>query len=139
MSQYEWRREQLTSAGVDEETRTDVLALLAVWERIVFTADDPRKEKVLTTFTDLARNIAIEKDDPAFEWLPATRVKPRQNDRIRIVRDAFPGERGRELNGKEGIVARISRGTLVMQVDGAGSVHVHPDLLEARVPKSDLS
>ena len=139
MSQYEWRRDQLTSAGVDEETRTDVLSLLAVWERIVFTADDPRKEQVLSIFSDLARDIAIEKEDPAFEWLPAARVKPRQNDRIRIVRDAFVGERGRALNGKEGIVAHISRGTLVMQVDGEGSVHVTPDKLEARVPKTDLA
>jgi hypothetical protein len=136
MSQYEWRREQLTSAGVDEETRADVLALLAIWERIVFTADDPRKEMVLTTFTDLARDIAIEKVDPEFEWLPAIRVKPRQNDRIRIVRDAFSGDRGRELNGKEGTVARISRGVLVMAVDGSGTVHIHPELLEARVPKA---
>ena len=97
------------------------------------TADDPRKELVLTTFTDLARGIAIDKPDPNVTWVDATRAKPRQKDRVRIKRDAFSGELGRALNGKEGIIARVSRGSLVVAVDGEGSTHIAPDKLETRI------
>lgn len=136
MSRYEWSREQLDT--VDPELREDVLSLIRVWEQMVFTADDPRRERVLSIFNDLARGIAIEKVDPesaAYEWVDATRAKPRQKDPVRIKRDAFTGEQGRALNGKEGIVARIARGTLVVAIDG-GSLHVQPDKLEARIPKN---
>lgn len=135
MSSYEWSRAQLDSAGLEEAVRVDVLALISVWERIIFPAGDPRRERVLTVFADLARGIAIEKDpDPGFTWVPAIKAKPRQHDRVRIKRDAFTGTPGQTLNGKEGIVARISRGTLVVAVDGEGSLHVAPDKLETRVP-----
>lgn len=134
MSTYEWNRSQLESAGVDDETRVDVLSLLAVWERIVFPSGDPRRERVLTVFTDLARGIAIEKEpDPGFTWVSALKAKPRQKDRVRIKRDAFDGQTGLQLNGKEGIIARVSRGTLVVALDGEGSLHVAPEKLETRV------
>ncbi len=136
MSAFEWAREQLD--GVDETTRHEVLALLTVWEGFTFSAEDPRKERVLSFFSDLARGVAIETEDPEkseFVWIPATKAKPRQKDRIRVRRDAFTGEQGKALNGKEGIVARISRGTLVIAIEGEGSAHVHPEKLEARVPK----
>lgn len=135
MSAFEWAREQLD--GVGEPVRGEVLALLSVWETFTFSAEDPDKERVLSFFSDLARGVAIEKEDPEseFVWIPAIKAKPRQKDRIRVRRDAFTGEQGKALNGKEGIVARISRGTLVIAIDGEGSAHVHPDKLEARVPK----
>jgi len=136
MSSYEWAREQLES--VDEATRADVLALLMVWEQIVFPAGDPRRERVLTVFSDIVHGIAVEKEDPdsGFEWVAATRAKPRQKDRIRVRRDAYAKETGKQaLNGKEGIVARISRGTLVISFGDEGSTHITPDKLEARVPK----
>lgn len=135
MSSYEWSRAQLDAAGVDEAVRVDVLALLSVWERIIFPAGDPRRERVLTIFADLTRGIAIEKDpDPGFTWVSAVKAKPRQKDRVRIRRDAFDGESGKQLNGKEGIIARVSRGTLVVALDGEGSLHVAPEKLETRVP-----
>lgn len=135
MSKYEWMRSQVES--LDEATRTDVLALISVWEQFGFTAEDPRRDRVLDIFSDLARGVALDTDSPdsAWEWVPAVKAKPRQKDRVRVKRDAFTGELGVALNGKEGIVARISRGTLVVAIDNEGSLHVHPEKLEARVPK----
>ena len=136
MSSYEWCREQL--ADVEEATRSNVLALLTVWERMVFPAGDPRRERVLTMFSDLVHGIAIEKEDPDsdYEWVSALLAKPRQKDRIRVKRDAFSKETGKQvLNGKEGIVARVSRGTLVIAIENEGSTHITPDKLETRVPK----
>lgn len=135
MSRYEWAREQLAEAGVDLELQTDVVRLLSVWEQMTFAADDPRADRVLSIFSDLARGVAIEKDaDPGFIWVSALQAKPRQKDRVRIKRDAFTSPVEQQLNGKEGIVARIARGTLVMAVDNEGSLHVSPEKLETRVP-----
>lgn len=136
MSAFEWARTQLD--GVEEPVRGEVLALLTVWEGFTFSADDPDKERVLSFFSDLARGVAIEKEDQEaseFVWIPAAKAKPRQKDRVRVRRDAFTGEQGKALNGKEGIVARVSRGTLVIAFGDEGSAHVHPDKLEARVLK----
>ncbi len=135
MSAYEWHREQLAAADLDDETRADVLSLITLWERMSFVADDPRREKVLSTFGDLARGVAIDVvDDPSFAWAPATKAKPRQHDKVRVRRDAFPGDVGRQLNGREGIIARISRGSLVVAFKDGSSTHVQPEKLETQVP-----
>lgn len=135
MSSYEWAREQLDRVSLDEATSANVMSLILAWERRDTGSDE---ERVLSIFGDLARGIAIETttEDQDFTWAPATKAKPRQHDVVRVRRDAFDSGPSRVLNGKVGIVARISRGTLVIAFDqGTTSAHLHPDKLEAQVPK----
>ncbi len=135
MSSYEWAREQLSGVALDEATSANVMYLLLAWEKRDTGSDE---ERVISIFSDLARGIAIETTTEAedFIWVPALRAKPRQHDVVRVRRDAFDSGPSRELNGKVGIVARISRGTLVVAFDqGTKSAHLHPDKLEAQVPK----
>lgn len=136
MSSYEWARDQLASVSLDEATSANVMNLLIAWERRDTGSDE---ERVISIFSDLARGIAIETttDDEDYTWGPAAKVKPRQHDVVRVRRDAFLTGPSRDLNGKIGTVARISRGTLVIAFDkGTRTAHLHPDKLEAQIPKN---
>lgn len=135
MSAYEWARQQIEESDLDAESKERVRELYTVWEKFVFASGDPNIELVLDAFSGLARGHAIERGTPPeFVWIPAEKAKPRQKDVVRVRRDAFPTWPNRELNGRVGVVARLSRGTLVIAFEGRGTAHIHPELLEARIP-----
>jgi hypothetical protein len=135
MSLSEWAAAQLTKSGTDQVTTTSVMRLIELWDTMTFGSDVERRDNVLNLFGELARSHALEAANPTpYTWVSANNAKPRQHDRVRVRRDAFAGEQGTILNGEEGVVARIARGTLVISMDIGGVIHINPSLLETQVP-----
>jgi hypothetical protein len=135
MSTHEWAANQLRNAAVDQVTATAVLSLMEVWETKTFWGDSERADRVLQLFTDLARGHAIEPESgPERKWVASTSAKPRQHDVVRVRLDAFRDEEKHELNGREGTIARVSRGTLVVAFEDGSVMHTAPENLETLVP-----
>ncbi len=134
MSLYDWAEEQLQTAKVDQVTATAVLSLIEVWQHKTFWGDSTRADRVLAIFSDLAKGHSLDlPTDPGYTWVASTSAKPRQHDAVRVRRDAFRDEERHTLNGREGVVARVSRGTLVVSFGDGSVIHVAPDQLETRV------
>jgi hypothetical protein len=135
MSLSEWAAAQLKKSGTDQVTTTSVLRLIELWDTMSFGSDVERRDNVLNLFGELARSHALAASDPTpYTWISANTAKPRQHDRVRVRLDAYTGETGTMLNGEEGVVARIARGTLVIAMDIGGVIHINPSLLETQVP-----
>lgn len=134
MSLYDWAEEQLKTAGIDQVTTTAVLSLIEVWQHKMFWGDSDRADRVLSLFVDLAKGQSIDiPNEPGYTWIASTSAKPRQHDAVRVRRDAFRDEDRHVLNGREGVVARVSRGTLVVSFEDGSVIHIAPDKLETRV------
>jgi hypothetical protein len=133
-SSYEWTRDQLDKSGASSVVKETVRKLLEVWEQTTFSSDEERA-RVREIFSDLVQGHAVEAPEmEGYEWMSSLTAKPRQHDKIRIKRDAYTNYQSRELNGQTGIIARISRGMLVVALDTGGTVHITPDKLETLVP-----
>jgi hypothetical protein len=137
MLSNEWVQRQMNGAGLPQTTQTSVHRLIEVWNTMSFRDGDPAAESTIEAFSKLALGHALpvlaDADGPA-RWVSSTIAKPRQGSRVRIRLDGYTGEAGERLNGREGAVARVTYGLLVVSFDGmSGSQHFRPDMLETRV------
>lgn len=137
---YEWVKEQLTTALVQQEQGDAVLLLLKAWETVP-VSDPAITEEILDIFSTLAQGHAINEATERDEvWIQMVAGQITVGDDVRVRHDAFDGPDGAVHNGRRGKVVGVRYGKVIVRttdgrdpaLDGA---HYSPQHLEKRILK----
>lgn len=135
---YEWVKEQLTAARVQQAQGDAVLHLLEGWETTPIS-DPGMSKEVLEIFSALAQGHALsesaEKDEV---WIQMVAGQITVGDDVRVRHDAFDGPDGAVHNGRRGKVVGVRYGKVIVRTtDGRDpaldGVHYSPQHLEKRI------
>lgn len=134
---YDWVKEQLTSASVRQGPGDATIALLKAWEQVTLPED--LADDAVEVFASLARNQSLIKTPAEETWVPA-RVggSTRVGATVRVKHNAFKGDAGRIHNGRRGRVTAIRSGDVIFRSTDnlepfLDNVHYPFEALELRV------
>jgi hypothetical protein len=142
MSEFgDWADAQLRRAGFAPEQGGDiqivystVMRMCREWGEINFAAiGEENKKRIMALLARLLSYQALPIRDDPHTWIPARQMPPAIGSAVRVKLDAFDGEKGAQLNGREAIVEGARRGDFIVTFmdarlpEGARVLAVHLD------------
>lgn len=128
MSEFsQWAERQLELAGYrpadggyNQIVHTSVMTLCRAFGDMNFDNAPPGQEKmIIDLFTELVHKRALPVAGDTRVWMPSRQAPPGPSSRVRVKSDAFEGEQGRLLNGREAVVEGARRGDFIVKfIDG---------------------
>ena len=128
MSEFsQWAERQLELAGFrpadggsNQIVHTSVMSLARAFGEMNFTTAPPGQEAlIIEIFTELMHRRALPVAGDTRQWVPSRQAPPGPGTRVRVMSDAFSGDQGRQLNGREGVVEGARRGDFIVKfIDG---------------------
>jgi len=133
----DWAKEQLTENKTKKVVGDSVLKLLDAWSQIKDTTDQNTKE-IVDIFSKLSLGHALVKDNKEDTWVPVQAGFVKVADQIRIRFDAFDGEKGEALNGRQGKIVGLRSGDIIIKSNDGKSpvldgIHFKAENLEKLV------
>lgn len=123
MSEFsQWAERQLELAGYrpaeggyNQIVHTSVMTLCRAFGDMNFDNAPPGQEKmIIDLFIELANHRALPVAGDTRVWVPSRQAPPGPGTIVRVMSDAFEGEQGRLLNGREAVVSGARRGDFVI-------------------------
>lgn len=110
---FDWVKQQMTSAGVRQGTGDAVLALLETWSGL--DVEEHLHEDVADVLADLMQSKALISNPGTELWIQTeSGGSLRVGDTVRVHVDAFKGSEGVIHNGRRGKVVAIRSGSVVV-------------------------
>jgi hypothetical protein len=133
---YDWVKEQMTSARLRRAPGDAVLKLLKYWEEFDLTPE--QSKEALEAFKSLAQGFSLVEPYKDEVWVAAQPGQLRVSDEIRVRSNAFVGDLGTIHNGRRGVIVAVRSGDIVVRstdrkeptIDGS---HYSPHHLEKRI------
>lgn len=113
----DWVRAQLTAVRARQGAGDAALELLSHWSAIELEPD--MAKEAIELFSRLALGHSLTPEKPDEVWAQAIAGQISVGNQVRVKSDAFQGEQGRALNGRQGVIVAIRTGRVVVKsVDG---------------------
>jgi hypothetical protein len=134
----DWAAGQLEKAGLSEEARAIVTALILSWNSSTDQANLQETERAAEAFRQLALGYSLTPDTPDEIWVPVLMGTIQRGDTVRVKSDAYSGASGKVHNGRVGRVVGARSGDVIFKstdnvAPALEGTHYRPDLLEKRI------
>lgn len=133
----DWAKEQLTENKTKKVVGDSVLKLLDAWSQMKESTEQNNKD-VIEIFSKLSLGHALVKDSKEDSWAPVQAGFVKVADQVRIRFDAFDGEKGETLNGRQGKIVGLRSGDIIIKSNDGKSpvldgIHFKAESLEKLV------